>query len=247
MPSPPVSASTASLEEGDDLVISSWDIIGGRAKAAENVLLYDDSGGHQGMTAAEMIANSDADLELVSPERYFAPEVGGLNHVPYMKTFHTKGVRITINTRLASVRRDGNALVATLVSDFAEGWREQRRVDQVVVEHGTAPMDGIYFDLKPLSKNRGAVNYDTLVNGGDIFPLTDPNAAFILYRIGDAVAAARWHERDHATLCRRPAEADGRVPRESNESSRDLQGRGWACARSSARGDSALSLWYRPG
>lgn len=187
----------AGLEEGDDLVISSWDIVGGQAKPAENVLLYDDSGGHQGMTAAETIANSGADLELVSPERFFAPEMGGLNHVPYMKTFHTKGVRITINTRLASVRRDGNALVATLASDFAEGWHEQRRVDQVVVEHGTAPMDRIYFNLKPLSRNRGAVNYDALieggVDGGDIFPLADPNAAFILYRIGDAVAARNIH------------------------------------------------------
>ena len=109
------------LDAGDDLVTSSWDIIAGAAKPAENVLLYDDNGGHQGMTAAEMIANSGARLELVSPERFFAPEMGGMNHVPYMRAFHEKGVRVTINTRLKSVRRDGNQLVATLGSDFSPG------------------------------------------------------------------------------------------------------------------------------
>src|SRR6185369_2089526 len=54
------------LDGGGDLVTSSWDIIAGAAKPAENVLLYDDNGGHQGMTAAEVTANSGAKLELVS-------------------------------------------------------------------------------------------------------------------------------------------------------------------------------------
>ena len=52
------------LEAGDDLVTSSWDIIAGAVKPAENVLLYDDNGGHQGMTAAELIANAGSKLEL---------------------------------------------------------------------------------------------------------------------------------------------------------------------------------------
>jgi 2,4-dienoyl-CoA reductase-like NADH-dependent reductase (Old Yellow Enzyme family)/thioredoxin reductase len=188
------------LEEGDDLVTSSWDIIGGAAKAADRVLVYDDFGGFQGMTAAETVANSGAKLELVTPERFFAPDMGGMNHVPYMRTFHEKGVRITINTRLSGVRRDGNTLVASLSSDFADGWREERRVDQVVVEHGTIPMDELYFDLKPLSKNRGAVAYDNLVNGGEIFPLVDAGAGFILYRIGDAVASRNIHAAIHDAM-----------------------------------------------
>ena len=52
------------------------------------------------MTAAELIANAGSRLELVSPERFFAPEMGGMNHVPYMRAFHEKGVTVTINTRL---------------------------------------------------------------------------------------------------------------------------------------------------
>jgi 2,4-dienoyl-CoA reductase-like NADH-dependent reductase (Old Yellow Enzyme family)/thioredoxin reductase len=181
------------LDAGDDLVVSSWDILSGSVKPAENVLLYDDNGGHQGMGAAELLANAGSKLELVSPERFFAPEMGGMNHVPYMRAFHEKGVRITINTRVTAVRRDGNSLLATLSSDFAKGWREERRIDQVVVEHGTAPLEDLYFALKPHSRNLGAVDYEALVNGGDIFPVASPDAAFTLLRIGDAVASRNIH------------------------------------------------------
>jgi len=181
------------LEAGDALVTSSWDILSGAVKPAENVLLYDDNGGHQGMGAAELIANAGSKLELVSPERFFAPEMGGLNHVPYMRVFHEKGVTVTINTRVRAIRREGNQLVAEFRSDFAEGWKVQRFVDQVIVEHGTAPLDELYWALKPLSRNAGAVDYESLVGGGDIFPTRNPNGAFILYRIGDAVASRNSH------------------------------------------------------
>jgi N-methyl-L-proline demethylase len=162
-------------------------------KPAETVLLYDDNGGHQGMGAAELIANAGSKLELVSPERFFAPEMGGMNHVPYMRAFQEKGVTVTINTRLKAVRREGNQLVATLGSDFAEGWQSERRVDQVVAEHGTLPLDDLYLALKPLSANAGAVDYERLVKGGDIFPPRNPDGKFIVFRIGDAVASRNIH------------------------------------------------------
>ena len=38
------------LSAGDDLVTSTWDILAGAIKPGENVLLYDDNGGHQGMS-----------------------------------------------------------------------------------------------------------------------------------------------------------------------------------------------------
>jgi 2,4-dienoyl-CoA reductase-like NADH-dependent reductase (Old Yellow Enzyme family)/thioredoxin reductase len=181
------------LEAGNDLVTSSWDVLSGGVKPAENVLVYDDNGGHPGMSAAEFLAHAGSKVELVSPERFFAPEMGGLNHVPYMRAFHEKGVTVTINTRVVAVHREGNRLVATLGSDFAPGWRVERRVDQVVVEHGTAPNDELYHALKPLSKNRGAVDYEALVGGGEIFPVTEPEAGFTLVRIGDAVASRNIH------------------------------------------------------
>jgi N-methyl-L-proline demethylase len=178
--------------EGTDLVVTSWDILSGDAKPGAEVLLFDDNGAHPGMQAAELIAEAGSRLEIVTPERFFAPEIGGLNHVPYARLFQERGVRITINSRLASVRRDGNRLVAVVGSDYAPATQE-REVDQVVVEHGTMPFDGLYFDLKELSSNRGEVDHRALIAGRPQALRTNPDGRFQLFRIGDAVASRNIH------------------------------------------------------
>ncbi|RKE85957.1 NADH:flavin oxidoreductase [Rhizobium sp. AG855] len=185
-------AQSPELEEGEDLVISSWDILAGAVKPEGPVLLFDDNGGHPGMSAAEVIAHAGAELEVVSPERFFAPEMGGMNHVPYAKTFAEKNVRVTINTRLSGVRREGNGLVATLGSDFSDV-KVERRVAQVVVEHGTMANADLYLELKPLSRNRGAVDYTALIARQDPLPLKDETAGFDLLRIGDAIESRNIH------------------------------------------------------
>ena len=105
------------LESGSDLVVSTWDILSGAAKPAQRVLIYDDNGAHPAMQAAELAAESGSTVEIVTPERYFAPEIGGLNHAAYAEVFHRHNVRITINARVMSVHREGNALRATIGSD----------------------------------------------------------------------------------------------------------------------------------
>jgi NADPH-dependent 2,4-dienoyl-CoA reductase/sulfur reductase-like enzyme len=178
---------------GTELTVSSWDILSGAVKAADRVLVYDDNGAHPGMSAAEVLARGGAKVELISPERFFAPEVGGMNHVPYMRAFQENGVRVTVATRVTSVRRDGNALIAVLGSDFAPGFAEERRVDQVVVEHGTAPLDTLYLALKPHSRNLGAVDHGALTGEGAVFPDSNASGRFQIYRIGDAVASRNIH------------------------------------------------------
>jgi 2,4-dienoyl-CoA reductase-like NADH-dependent reductase (Old Yellow Enzyme family)/thioredoxin reductase len=180
------------LEGGEELVVSSWDILSGDAKIAEEVLLYDDNGAHPGMQAAEMIADAGSTLEIVSPERFFAPEVGGLNHVSYAEAFHRAGVKITINSRVATVRREGNKLAAVVGSDYGSR-QETRVVDQVVVEHGTRPLDELYFALKEQSVNRGEVDYRALIAGRPQEVVRNPDGRFRLFRIGDAVASRNIH------------------------------------------------------
>jgi N-methyl-L-proline demethylase len=178
---------------GDALTVSSWDILSGAVKPSGRVLVYDDNGAHPGMSAAEVAARAGAEVELISPERFFAPEIGGLNHVHYMRAFQDTGTRVTIASRVVAVEREGNRLRATLGSDFAPGWSEERLVDQVVVEHGTAPLDELYFALRPLSRNRGEIDYGALIGTGNPFPHRNPEGQFILYRIGDAVASRNIH------------------------------------------------------
>jgi N-methyl-L-proline demethylase len=189
--------------KGAELAVSSWDILSGDVAMAQEVLVYDDHGGHAGMQAAEKIAGSGAQLEIVSPERFFAPEMGGLNHVPYAAAFNRHGVRVTINTRVTSIVRDGNRLKATLGSDYGDATQE-RLVDQVVVEHGTAPLDELYEALKPSSINGGAVDYGALTGGRPQTSVSNPEGKFRLWRIGDAVASRNIHAAiyDALRLCK---------------------------------------------
>ncbi len=183
---------TEILDSGNEHVVSTWDVMSGQVKPAERALVFDDNGNHPAMQAAELLAEAGTSVEIVSPERFFAPEMGGLNHALYARAFHRLGVRVTINSRLLSVRREGNALVATVGSDYGTR-REERVVDQVVVEHGTLPADDLYHALKPLSVNLGAVDYEALVAGRTQDMVRNPDGSFRLFRIGDAVASRNIH------------------------------------------------------
>ena len=55
------------------------------------------------------------------------------------------------------------------------------------------PLDELYFALKPLSRNVGAVDYDALIAGLPQTLETKPGGSFQLFRIGDAVAARNTH------------------------------------------------------
>jgi N-methyl-L-proline demethylase len=181
---------TAVLSSGNELVASTWDIIAGDVRPGANVLVYDDAGDHAGLQAAEVIAQAGGRVEIMTPDRSFAPEVMAMNLVPYMRSLQKLDTVFTVTYRLEAVTRDGNELVALIGSDYG-GVAQQRRFDQVVVNHGTLPLDDLYFALRPLSANQGEVDYGDLVQG--IPQRTVREGGFQLYRIGDAVAARNTH------------------------------------------------------
>jgi len=183
---------TSFLDEGAELATTSWDILSGAAKPAESVILFDDNGAHPGMSAAELIAEAGSRLEIATPERILAPEVGGTNYPAYFKAFAEHDVAITLNHRLERIRREGNRLVAIFFNEYDKSHRE-RRVDQIVVEHGTLPLDELYFALKPGSRNLGEIDHDALIANRPQALVRNPAGTYALYRIGDAVASRNIH------------------------------------------------------
>jgi NADPH-dependent 2,4-dienoyl-CoA reductase/sulfur reductase-like enzyme len=194
---------TSFLAGGEELVTTSWDILSGAARPGEQVLLFDDNGAHPGMTAAEAIATKGAKLEIVTPERVLAPEIGGTNYPAYFKAFHEHGVAITLNHRLKAIRREGNRLAAVLYNEYTRTC-DERLVDQVVVEHGILPLDDLYFGLKPGSANLGEVDIDALIAGRPQELVNNPDVDYRLFRIGDAVASRNIHAAiyDALRLCK---------------------------------------------
>ncbi|MEQ8738955.1 MAG: FAD-dependent oxidoreductase, partial [Hoeflea sp.] len=185
---------TGVLEQGNDLVVSSWDLISGDVKPGKQVLIYDDAGDHAGLQAAEVAAQAGASVEIMTPDRSFAPDVMAMNLVPYMRSLQDKDVTFTVTYRLTAVERDGNQLKAVIGSDYMP-LAKTRHFDQIVINHGTLPLDDLYFELRPHSSNLGQVDYDAFIAGTPQMLNGGPTdgAGFQLFRIGDAIAARNTH------------------------------------------------------
>ena len=179
------------LRFGNELTVSAWDILSGDVKPGSNVLLYDDAGDHTALQAAQTLAEAGARVEIMTPDRSFAPEVMAMNLVPYMRALQDKDVSFTVTYRLTGVEKDGNQIKTTVDSDYMP-LGKSAHYDQIVVNHGTQPLADLYFDLKPRSVNLGALDHDAFIalepqtcNGGP--------AGFQLFRIGDAVESRNIH------------------------------------------------------
>lgn len=183
---------TSFLEAGGELVTTTWDILSRTVPPGKNVLLFDDNGAHPAMTAMEYMAEAGSQIELVTPERAVAIDVGGLNYSAYFRAMGKHRVKTTLFTNLRSVRRDGNMLEAELVNFYSRS-SETRKVDQVVVEHGTLPVDEVYFELKSGSTNLGETDLDALIEGRPQTVVSNPDGRYQLFRVGDSVASRNVH------------------------------------------------------
>ncbi|MDG1472109.1 MAG: NADH:flavin oxidoreductase [Ascidiaceihabitans sp.] len=179
-------------KQEQSLTISAWDMIAGDVAPAGNILIYDESGDHPALMAAETAANAGAKVEIMTPDRTFSPDIMAMNLVPYMRNLQDKDVTFTVTRRLLNVVRDGNQLTATIGTDYSD-LKTEKSYDQVVVNYGTLPLDDLYFDLKPLSVNGGAVDHEALIAGNPQTISRNPEGSFQLFRIGDAVSARNTH------------------------------------------------------
>ena len=179
-------------ENEQPLVVSAWDLISGDVKPGQDVLVYDESGDHPGLMAAEVAANAGGHVEVMTPDRTFAPDIMGMNLVPYMRALQDKDVTFTVTRRLLEVTTDGNRLKAVIGTDYS-GFTSEKSYDQVVVNYGTLPLADLYFELTPLSSNGGEVDYDALIEGRPQQVQRNPEGKFQLFRIGDAVSARNTH------------------------------------------------------
>ncbi len=180
------------LDAGEDLATSSWDVLTAAVKPAGSVIVYDDNGAHPGVSVAEFAARAGVKVEFVTPERSVAPDVGATSFPPYLRAFSEYGVGITLNLRLERIRRDGNRLVATFLDEYGRK-RIEKTADQVIVEHGSKPVDDLYFELRPGSRNQGEVDYAALIAQRAQAVERNPEGGYRLYRIGDAVSSRNIH------------------------------------------------------
>src|SRR5271157_5708512 len=182
----------AFLDSGAEFATTSWDLLSGAARPSGEVIVYDDNGAHPGLTAAEFVAESGATLEIVTPERMLAPDVGGTSYPPYFRAFSRADAKVSLNLRLESIARRGNRVVGVFYDEYGRR-RIDKEADMIVVEHGAVPVEDLYFELKAGSVNLGEIDYGAFLKGRPQAIVRNPGGAYRLFRIGDAVASRNIH------------------------------------------------------
>ena len=177
---------TGFLSNGQDLVNTSWDVLGGHAGVKGEVLIYDDHGGEHAPSVAEYLAGKGiADIELVTPDRLVAQDLAATTGPRYLQMLYENGVTMTPDHYLIGVKRSGSRLAATLRNVFTRT-EQSRTVDSVIVEHGVTPNEDLFLSLRATSANNGVVDIEALIGGS---PQPSTGEGFALYRVGDAVAS----------------------------------------------------------
>lgn len=172
--------------DGGDLCQSSWDILGNMVPGRGEVLVYDGTGRQAAPTTALKLAEAGHKLSLVTPDDALAIEMSYTDRSGIRKRFHEEEIPVLTDHRLIRVARQGARLVATFRNEMT--LREiTREADQVIVEHGSLPMDMLFHELREASGNDGVSDQAFVLGRGG--PLTPLREGFELHRIGDAVAS----------------------------------------------------------
>ena len=191
------------VKEG--LAVSGWDILSGKVAPGKNVLVYDGISTHAGTGVADYLASRGSVVEIVTPDVKVADDVGGTTFPVFYRRMYAQGVVMTPNYWLDAVTREGDKIIATLRNEYTEE-QEEREVDQVVIENGITPNDGLYWELKERSANKGEVDIAKLF-ASEAQPSLDKNLApgeFLLFRVGDCVSMHNIHGAiyDSLRLCK---------------------------------------------
>ena len=215
----PVEPATADAEDTDVVTVATggvpdlaWidgaehctgvrEVLAGTAAAGEETIVYDGTGRHAALTAAEAIVSSGADVAFFALDGHLAMEMSYAEQVIWRRRTYEIGLEPRLDRRLTRVEREGNRLRATFRNELTDEV-EAHETGRVVVEHGTLPADALFHGLVRGSSNGGIVEQAALLAGAP-----QPETAedgFRLFRIGDAVASRNIYTAvlDAFRLCR---------------------------------------------
>mgnify|MGYP000530307031 CR=1 FL=1 len=106
------------ISGGEALGHSVWEILSGEVAPKGEVLVYDETGGQSGPTAAEFLAAAGARVTLMTPDRMIAEDAGVTNHAIHLRNLYAGGVDIWPDKRLASLQRSDGRISATVITEY---------------------------------------------------------------------------------------------------------------------------------
>ncbi|OEE67348.1 N-methylproline demethylase [Enterovibrio norvegicus FF-33] len=187
----------------DGLVVSSWDILSGAVAPGENVVVYDTICEFSGMSVADFLAAKGAQVEMVTDDIKPGVAVGGTSFPTYYRSLYARDVVMSSDLVLEQVYREGEKLIARFENEYT-GVREERVVDQVVIENGVRPDEALYYAFKEGSRNHGQVDLEALYAAKPQPMFAEQGEGYLLYRLGDCNAPRNIHAAiyDALRLCK---------------------------------------------
>ncbi|MGF1608621.1 MAG: FAD-dependent oxidoreductase [Kiloniellales bacterium] len=191
----------ASWLKGHGLCLTVWDVLAAPTKAADEVIVYDGIGRQQAPSCALQLAEQGSKVQFFTPDDTVALEVPYPERVVFRKQLAQHGIPIAIDQALVEVCRSANGLTARFVHELT-GASTELHTAQVIVEHGTMPITGVFDELRGSSANDGYTNNDRLLAGVPQVDLSG-HGGFELHRIGDAISSRNIHSAilDALRLC----------------------------------------------
>lgn len=150
-------------------IVDVVDVLSGAAHPTGSVLVIDDVGFHQATSVAELLADRECSVEVVTKGMVVGQDLGiTLDMETWWIRASAKGIVQTTDRVAMGFDADSNEL--TLLH-HPTGANELRSVDWIVIAAPPRPADELYFELKDQAAD----------------------APWLLRRIGDAVAPRRAH------------------------------------------------------
>ncbi len=178
----------------EGLAVSAWDILAGRVAPQQNVLVYDGVSTHAGAGVADFMSSRGSLVEIVTPDVKVADACGGTTFPIFYRRLYAQRVIHTPNYWLDCVYAENDKKIAVLRNEYTEE-REERVVDQVVIENGVTPNDALYWKLKPESVNHGQTDVRALFAAKPQPCLSESlgTGRFLLFRVGDCISMHNIH------------------------------------------------------
>jgi 2,4-dienoyl-CoA reductase-like NADH-dependent reductase (Old Yellow Enzyme family) len=178
--------------DGAEHCTSVWDALTGNVPLASEIIVYDGTGRHPAPQFAERAVHEGRQVSLVSLDAQLAMELTYAERAIWKKRVYELGIAMLFDHDLEKVERRGNRVTAVFRNLMTETTIE-RSADQIVVEHGTLPADGLFQDLRLLSANDGVTDIENLLSLQPQPRGINKDGRFELHRIGDAVASRNIH------------------------------------------------------
>ncbi len=170
---------------GSELCTTSWDILSGSVKPADDVIVYDGTGRHSAATAALFCHDAGSQVRMIMLDDTLATELEYGERVIWRREFAKRNLVPVAEYELIEIQQAASGLDAVFRSELTSEMRVLN-ASQVIVERGTLPFNDVFDSLRDAASNHGVTDLDALIGGK---PQVGSGQGYSLFRIGDAVSS----------------------------------------------------------